>query len=69
MAEALVGSLSVELEVLHDRFEMSSPRELVPDDQIFEEHVAGRWLEDSSTAFDTEDDLDLDLEHNVDFEL
>ena len=69
MAEALVGSLSVELEVLHDRFEKSSPQELVPEGQIFEERVAERWLEDSGTTFDMEDDLDLDLEHDVDFEL
>jgi hypothetical protein len=37
--------------------------------QIFEERVAKRWLEGSGTTFDTEDDLDLDLEHDVDFEL
>src|SRR5664280_107651 len=54
MAEALVGSLSVELEVLHDRFEKSSPQELVPEGQIFEERVAERWLEDSGTTFDME---------------
>jgi hypothetical protein len=42
---------------------------LVPEGQIFEERVAERWLEDSGTAFDTEDDLDLDLVHDVDFEL
>ena len=69
IAEALVGSLSVELEVLHDRFEMSSPRELVPEDQIFEERVAEWWPEGAGIALDIEDDLDLDLDHNVDFEL
>jgi hypothetical protein len=34
MAEALVGSLSVELEALHDRFEKSSPQELVPESDL-----------------------------------
>jgi hypothetical protein len=51
------------------RFESVHLQELVPEGQIFEERVAERWLEDSGTAFDTEDDLDLDLVHDVDFEL
>ena len=33
-ARALVGNLSRELEVLHDRFETSSPHELLPDERI-----------------------------------
>jgi hypothetical protein len=33
-ARALVGNLSRELEVLHDRFETSSPHELLPDERM-----------------------------------
>jgi hypothetical protein len=37
MAKVLVGDLSKELELLHDRFETSSTRELVPGEQTFED--------------------------------
>jgi hypothetical protein len=37
MARALVGDLSKELEVLHDRFETSSARDLVPDERTYED--------------------------------
>jgi hypothetical protein len=40
MAKALVGSLSRELEVLHDRFETSSTRELVPGERTHEDRRA-----------------------------
>jgi hypothetical protein len=40
MAKVLVGDLSKELEVLHDRFEKSSTRELVPGEQTFEDRRA-----------------------------
>jgi hypothetical protein len=33
-ARALVDNLSRELEVLHDRFETSSPHELLPDERV-----------------------------------
>jgi hypothetical protein len=69
MAKALVEGLSMELEVLHDRLEMNSTRELMPEEQIFEERVAVRCLEGALITLDIEDDLELDLGHNVDFEL
>jgi hypothetical protein len=68
MVKVLVGNLSRELEVLHDRFETSSTRELGPQEQTFEEHVAVRWPEDAGTSLEIEDDLDLDPDHDVDFE-
>ena len=62
MAKALVGNLSRELGVLHDPFEMSSTRELIPEAQTFEERVAVRWPEGAGITLDIEDDLDLDLD-------
>jgi hypothetical protein len=35
---ALVDNLSRELEVLHDRFETSSPHELLPDERMADHH-------------------------------
>ena len=62
MAKALVGKLSRELGVLHDRFEMSSTRELIPEEQTFEERVVVWWPEGAGITLDIEDDLDLDLD-------
>jgi hypothetical protein len=71
MARALVGSLSMELEVLHDQFETSSIGELVPEAQTFEERVAEWWPDGVGIGLDIEDDLDLDLDldHDVEFGL
>jgi hypothetical protein len=38
-ARALVDKLSRELEVLHDRFETSSPRELLPDERMADHYL------------------------------
>jgi hypothetical protein len=71
MARALVGSLSMELEVLHDQFETSSIGELVLEEQTFEGRVAEWWPDGAGIALDIEDDLDLDLDldHDVESEL
>jgi len=68
MAKALVGDLFAELEVLHNRFETSSTRELAPDVQTCEERVAMHWPEPAGATLDIGDDLDLGLDHEVDFE-
>jgi hypothetical protein len=45
MAKVLVGDLSMELEVLHDRFETSSTRELVPGERTYEDRRAAAIAE------------------------
>jgi Relaxase/Mobilisation nuclease domain len=45
MAKVLVGDLSKELEVLHDRFEASSTRELVPGERTYEDRRAAAIAE------------------------
>jgi len=59
---------TLELEVLHDRFETSSTRDLVPEEQTIEERVAMGWLEGADITLDIEDDLDLDLDYESDLE-
>ena len=42
---------------------------LVLEEQTLEDRVATRWTECVGITVDVEDDLDLELEHHVDFEL
>jgi hypothetical protein len=62
MAKVLVGNLFTELEVLHDRFETSSSRELAAEEQTLEERVAVRRPEGAGITLDIEEDLDLNLD-------
>jgi hypothetical protein len=62
MAKVLVGNLFTELEVLHDRFETSSSRELAAEAQTFEERVAVWRPEGAGITLDIEEDLDLNLD-------
>ena len=64
LAKALAGQLRVELEELHDRFETSPTRELVPDEQTFEHRISssrGRGIEN---ALSIDDDFDSELDHD-----
>lgn len=65
LAKALVGRLSGDLEVLHDHFETSSTRELVPEEQRFRERAGVHSLAGACTTLGIEDDLDLDLDHGL----
>jgi hypothetical protein len=51
-AGELVDKLSRELEVLHDRFEKSSPHELLPDERIYDDRnpLAGYKIGEHHTA-------------------